>query len=78
MEICVASVAKITNKKQVKKKNVAGRLQIRFRYATQEKVSCSATTYADNVALPSFARRCCCPPVMQQSLDISLRLGPRR
>jgi len=37
---------------------------------------CSATTYADNVALPAFARRCCCG--VQQSTDISCRLGPQQ
>jgi len=35
-------------------------------------------TYAENVSPLAFARRCCCPPAMQQLIDISCLLGPQQ
>jgi len=39
-----------------------------FHCIRYDKTSKNEATYADNVALPAFARRCCCPPTIDRYL----------
>jgi len=43
-----------------------------------ENVCVQIPTYADNVALPAFARRCCWALILQQSIDIFCTPGPQQ
>jgi len=45
---------------------------------TIKRVGVELPAYADNVALPAFARRCCLAPAVQQSIDISCPPGPQQ
>ena len=43
-----------------------------------QQVCVQLSTYADNVALPAFARRCCLAPAVQQSTNISCSPRPQQ